>query len=245
MSESVPDKRSSERREHDEQVAAEPSLLPLDLPTDAVSSPVEAHLSQHSIPLGVVGVVQKASDVVISILRKSLQAAMDHLKRHAEMVNWESVNNINESVFRFFVVAEIMRQAPHAKCQTEWNKYDLAVTIDKESLIVEFKFYFGFSRTYDLTDAVPGRWKGGPSPQNRREFRACLDKLRNPPKPINATIAGKYLVLVYDPGPWAGHNDSYVNSYDNLETFGIATNEVEEIDHCYKDRAVCKLITVV
>ena len=47
---------------------------------------------------------------------------MENLKRHAEVVNWESVNNINESVFRFLVMAEIMRRVPHARCQTEWNK---------------------------------------------------------------------------------------------------------------------------
>ena len=114
------------------------------------------------------------------------------------------------------------------------------MTIGERSFIIEFKFYFGFSRTYDLADAKPGRWKGRPSPQNRREFRDCLEKLCK----LDAPIGGKYLVLVYESGPWVGHNDSYKSTYDSLEAFGIRTNEVEDIEHCYKERAVCKLITV-
>jgi len=52
------DKRSPERRARDEQIVAEPQLAPLDLPADAVSSPVEGRLPQHRRPLAVVGVVE-------------------------------------------------------------------------------------------------------------------------------------------------------------------------------------------
>ena len=58
MSKPVPDKRSPARRNRDDQIAAEPKLPPLDLPADAVSSPAEAHLSRHSKPMAVVGVVE-------------------------------------------------------------------------------------------------------------------------------------------------------------------------------------------
>jgi hypothetical protein len=51
------DKRSSVRRDRDEQIAAEPRLEPLNLPSDAASSPVESHL-QPRRPLAVVGVVE-------------------------------------------------------------------------------------------------------------------------------------------------------------------------------------------
>lgn len=52
------DKRSPERRARDEQIVAEPRLAPLDLPADAVSSPVEGRVPQHRRPLAVVGVVE-------------------------------------------------------------------------------------------------------------------------------------------------------------------------------------------
>ena len=53
------DRRSPGRQVQDEQIAAEPQLAPLGLPTDAVSSPMEIHLAQkHRHPLAVAGVVE-------------------------------------------------------------------------------------------------------------------------------------------------------------------------------------------
>lgn len=53
------DQRSPERRARDEQIATEPALPPLELPADAIPSPVESHLSRHTRrPLAVFGVVE-------------------------------------------------------------------------------------------------------------------------------------------------------------------------------------------
>ncbi len=53
------DNRSPGRRTRDEQTVAEPELAPLDLPADAVPSPLEARLpQQYRRPLAVVGVVE-------------------------------------------------------------------------------------------------------------------------------------------------------------------------------------------
>jgi hypothetical protein len=53
------DTRSPERRAQDEQIAAEPQLAPLDLPSDAVPSSVEAHLGRlRRRPLAVAGIVE-------------------------------------------------------------------------------------------------------------------------------------------------------------------------------------------
>jgi hypothetical protein len=53
------DQRSAQRRAQDEQIAQEPPLAPLDLPPDAVSSPVEAHSGRlQRRPLAVTGVVE-------------------------------------------------------------------------------------------------------------------------------------------------------------------------------------------
>jgi hypothetical protein len=51
--------RSSRRRAHDEQTAAEPPLAPLELPPDATPLPMEAHLGRlHRRPLAVAGAVE-------------------------------------------------------------------------------------------------------------------------------------------------------------------------------------------
>jgi hypothetical protein len=53
------DPRSPERRARDEKIAAEPPLVPLDLPPDAPASSVEVHLARHRPrPLAVAGVVE-------------------------------------------------------------------------------------------------------------------------------------------------------------------------------------------
>ena len=54
-----PDQRNSERRAHDDQIAAEPEMQLPELPHDAPISPVESHLGrQRRRPLAVPGVVE-------------------------------------------------------------------------------------------------------------------------------------------------------------------------------------------
>ncbi|MEX2141073.1 MAG: hypothetical protein WD894_17540 [Pirellulales bacterium] len=53
------DDRSPDRRASDEQIAAEPQLAPIDLPSGAIPQPVEAHLARHARrPIAVAGVVE-------------------------------------------------------------------------------------------------------------------------------------------------------------------------------------------
>ena len=53
------DRRSSDRRARDEQVAEEPQLTPLELPPDAAPLPLETHLVRlRRRPLAVAGVVE-------------------------------------------------------------------------------------------------------------------------------------------------------------------------------------------
>ncbi len=53
------DRRSPDRRARDEQIAAEPQLAPLELPPDAVPSPMEAYPGRHrGRPVAVAGVVE-------------------------------------------------------------------------------------------------------------------------------------------------------------------------------------------
>jgi hypothetical protein len=176
------------------------------------------------------------------VLRDSLKAAMKQLKRYANLLNVnQDGTNINESVLRFFVLAEIMKRDRGASCQTEWKKFDLLATTRGKTFLVEFKFY-GYNREYRL-DGKPGRWKGHPSLKNEEEFGKCLNKLR---EFRGSGINEKYLVLAYQKGPWRGdrgdHKHSYETSYADLTRFGVAS--VEEIGHCYERCIACKLITV-
>jgi hypothetical protein len=53
------DQRSPGRRARDELIAAEPQLAPPELPPDATTSPMEAHLGRlHRRPLAVAGIVE-------------------------------------------------------------------------------------------------------------------------------------------------------------------------------------------
>jgi hypothetical protein len=54
-----PDDRTPERRFRDEQIASEPALPALDLPSGSVASPVERHLPRRTThPIAVLGVVE-------------------------------------------------------------------------------------------------------------------------------------------------------------------------------------------
>lgn len=52
------DQRSAERRAKDEEIALEPRLPPVALPPEAISSPMEAHLTRRQRPVAVPGVVE-------------------------------------------------------------------------------------------------------------------------------------------------------------------------------------------
>lgn len=53
------DQRSANRKAFDEQIAAEAHLPPLDLPSDAVVAPMEAHLAKlKRKPVAVAGIVE-------------------------------------------------------------------------------------------------------------------------------------------------------------------------------------------
>lgn len=59
MTSSQADQRSPERRALDKQIAAEPPLAPLEVPTDAAALPMEAHLGQPGRrPLAIAGIVE-------------------------------------------------------------------------------------------------------------------------------------------------------------------------------------------
>jgi hypothetical protein len=53
------DDRSPDRRARDEQIAAEPPLAPLKLPSDVAAAPLEVHLPRHGRrPVALAGIVE-------------------------------------------------------------------------------------------------------------------------------------------------------------------------------------------
>ena len=73
------DQRSPECRARDEQIAAEPPLPPLELPPEAVSSSLEAHLGRsRRRPLAVAGLVENG---VIRLLDPAVK-----LPEHARVI---------------------------------------------------------------------------------------------------------------------------------------------------------------
>jgi len=157
---------------------------------------------------------------------------MLRMKEHAGLVG---LNNIDESTFRSFVMAELGRNRPNVKLHTEWeHRVDLLLQRDNENALVEFKFYVP-RRMYSLTGQHV-KWKGGAGLKNRDEFRKCLEKLRA----LQLTdIHHRFLVLAYAAATEKPGKHSPAGSYGSLESFGI--DHVDLVDHSYPEM-VCKLI---
>jgi len=176
-----------------------------------------------------------------TLLKASLERAMQALNNHAKRVKHVNMNmydNVDESTFRSFLLAEIMRRERNAMCQTEWHRSDLLVQLGRAAALVEIKFYFT-RRTYSL-DGTGSGWKGGPGSKNEAEFEKCIDKLRHSDLP---EITHKFLVLVYFCGTIKERGSrSYGSSYDDVRRFGLTT--VKTIEHCDSQSVACKLIRV-
>ena len=169
------------------------------------------------------------------MLKESVAAAIEKMKAHADLVE---LANVDESTFRSFLLAEIKRRRPEARCQTEWHLFDLLVQIDTASALVELKFYIT-RRTRDL-DGCSGQFKGGASKKNKGEFEACVEKLHSYPDP---TVALKYLILVYEKTSPKRSKCSFARSYDNLAA-GPMIRSVMDVPHGMEDTLACKLIEV-
>lgn len=142
------------------------------------------------------------------LLRQAVQNALKTVRGHEDLVGMQ---NIDESTFRSFVLAELKRLRPEATCQTEWNRVDLLVQVNGEVAAVEFKWWF-CKKTTQL-DGVNEHWKGGPGAQNETEFWDCVGKIHSQCPP---GINWKFVILAYESvRPSRGPN-SFRSSYDGL-----------------------------
>ena len=88
------------------------------------------------------------------LLREAVQNALDTARRHGKLVG---IQNMDESTFRSFVLAELRRLCPEASCQIEWHHVDLLVQANGETAPVEFKWWF--CRLTTELHGVSGHWK--------------------------------------------------------------------------------------
>src|SRR5689334_22381341 len=101
-----------------------------------------------------------------ALIEECIEGAMRTVTDHALLIGHE---NVDEATFRSFLIAEIKRRHPNARCQTEWRLFDLLLQFENDAALIEIKFYFSAKRTI-LVDGSVGDWKGGPGVQNEREF---------------------------------------------------------------------------
>ncbi len=92
-----------------------------------------------------------------------------------ELLKETPLSFMNESVFRFLFVKNLLRLCKECNAQIEWRRFDLLIKNSGEVIIIEFKFY-SLSKSHDL-DGKRQWSKGGPSSKNFREFQQCLEKL--------------------------------------------------------------------
>ena len=173
----------------------------------------------------------QAANPMYELLITAITSAMKRLKEQADLV---SLENVDESTFRSFVMAELKREAQNVKLQTEWrNRVDLLVQDATCNAIVEFKFYV--RRALRSLHGEHVHWKGGPSLKNEDEFRKCIEKTRSF---TDSSVTHKFVVIVFEVEPDAEGN-SYVKSYGDLTRFGV--ERVHNIESC-DDRLACKVI---
>lgn len=139
-------------------------------------------------------------------LKDVLAGAMRRFSRHVRLIG---LPNTDEPTFRSFVLAEIMRRFPEARCQTEWHRFDLLVQLDSENVLIEFKYCI-HRRTSEL-NGEDGTWKRGPGPGNESEFWTCIQKLRD-----CDLVQHKFVILAYECDKAWTRTYSYEQSYGRI-----------------------------
>jgi hypothetical protein len=107
--------------------------------------------------------------LLISVLSRACNDVVRELQR-VPLEGW------NESVFRFFVVQRLRKDAARVRCETEWHRIDLVLFDRHGATLLELKFFTAMPlRDYKRNKV---RMKGGPSKKNYREYESAIEKLR-------------------------------------------------------------------
>jgi hypothetical protein len=147
-----------------------------------------------------------AGDWVPGVTRE----AMGRLLAHAEKAKLANTDECTLRAF-FMAAAHDLLGAPRPEFQTEWRRFDLLVQVHGLATVIEFKYYLQRS-THGLRGEALG-FKGGPGPQNEREFDECVRKLRSAAVP---GVSDWRLVLVYERESPGRSRHSFGQSYAEL-----------------------------
>ena len=148
---------------------------------------------------------QSLDAVVRSTFLRTIEFMPGELRR-APLASW------NESVFRHFFCRQLHDVDEGVQQFVECERIDLVLHRGEEKAFVEFKFYVHPQRFDPYTGGSSG-FKGGPSPQNLREFQRCVHQLHD-----RKSVPGlsKYIVLAYaDPLGESTPGKQYSYYYDD------------------------------
>ena len=87
----------------------------------------------------------------------------------------ETIRHVNESVFRYFVIKELLKGKHAFEIEDEWNRIDLLLRTKEKQAAIEFKFYD--SRPFNSISGTC-KYKGGASDKNYGEFVHAINRLR-------------------------------------------------------------------
>jgi hypothetical protein len=180
-----------------------------------------------------------------SVLEAALADACSDLLREVHTVPLE---HWTESVFRFFVVRQLLKRTPAPSCMTEWNRVDLLLREPGGAHLVEFKF-FAAHPLLDHSGRMLRR-KGGAGAKNFSEFNDTIEKLNRARSSRWASSCGPIsrasLVLAYSDATALGSGRTYGSFYDSLTDDRITDVRVIVGEATTPDghRFTCKLLTV-
>ena len=189
----------------------------------------------------------KTSTELRPVLKSAIRNAC---KRFLRDVGSIPLEHWNESVFRFYLVREIVELKQKIDCRTEWNRVDLLVPAADGAMVIEMKFF----QAMPLRDSHGGfiRLKGTASPQNYREYEDVVDKLHSARGSRWVDAAGGvscgFLILAYvdylgDRRP----NRSYKESYGDIELKAPIIDILQVVEDAHVEEGFefsCKLLEV-
>jgi len=126
------------------------------------------------------------------LLTAALNDSCDRLLESSRAI---PVNDLNESVFRYFFAEAVINRAPSTQLLFECNRIDLVVRTPLDLAFLEFKYYIHSPAIDPCTFLPKNRKKGYPSEANVCNFKKSIEILRR--RECSDEVR-KYVVLFYE-----------------------------------------------
>jgi len=153
--------------------------------------------------------------------------------------------HVNESVFRYFIVRELISLDSKFDIEDEWHRIDLLLKSPSSQAAVELKFYD--SRPLYTIDGLT-KLKGGAGSKNFSEFLNSLRIINSEIDNFNwyreegANINERFFILIGTKRISAGRNGDFKRLYFPVETIDISLDikleKISEHFHSYNDLEV-------